>query len=94
MLSRKRGERVQDGNLIEKCWGVYEAHQRKRGVPTDEVSFVGGFMSCYGVLTGRVDVGMPPDTSVLKMFGIIQKELEDVRTRVIGAEREGRDNGG
>jgi hypothetical protein len=94
MLSRKRGERVQDGNLIEKCWGVYEAHQRKRGVTTDEVSFVGGFMSCFGVMTGRVDIGLAPDTTMAELFGIIQKELEDVRTRVIGAEREGRDNGG
>jgi hypothetical protein len=85
---------MNDGNLIEKCWGVYEAHQRKRGVPTDEVSFVGGFMSCYGVLTGRVDVGMPPDTSVLKMFEFVQRELEDMRTKVIGAQREERNNGG
>jgi hypothetical protein len=85
---------VNDGNLIEKCWGVYEVHQRKRGVPTDEVSFVGGFMSCYGVLTGRVDIGLPPDTSMLKMLEVIQRELEDVRTRVIGAQREERNNGG
>lgn len=85
---------MQDGNLIEKCWEVYEKHQRARGVQTDEVSFVGGFMSCYGVLTGRVDIGLPADTSMLKMLEIIQRELEDKRTRVIGAQREERKNGG
>jgi hypothetical protein len=81
-------------NLIERGWEVYEHHQRERGVSTDEVSFVGGFMSCYGILTGRVDVGMPPGTPVLKMFELIQKNLDEYRERVIVGQAEDRRNGG
>jgi hypothetical protein len=80
-------------NLILRSLEVYAEHQRKRGFDTDEVSFVGGFMSCFGVLTGRVDVGMPPDASVLKLFELIQRELDDYRTRVIGAQDNERRNG-
>lgn len=81
-------------NVITRSLEVYAEHQRKRGVDTDEVSFVAGFMSCFGVLTGRVDVGLPPDTPVLKMFELIQRELDDYRTRVIGAQEDERRNGG
>lgn len=81
-------------NLIERSWSVYEAHQRKRGVPTDEVSFVGGFMSCFGMLTGRVDIGMPADTPILKLFERVQKELDDMRGKVIEAQATERRNGG
>lgn len=81
-------------NLILRSLEVYAEHQRKRGVDTDEVSFVAGFMSCFGVITGRVDVGLPEDTPVLKMFELIQRELDDYRTRVIGAQQEERRNGG
>jgi hypothetical protein len=73
-------------NIIERAWAVYEEHQRKRGVPTDEVSFVGGFASCYGILTGRVNVGLPEDTPVLKVFELVQRELEQFRSNVIRGE--------
>lgn len=81
-------------NIIDRSLEVFERHQRKRGVQTDDVSFVGGFASCYGILTGRVDVGMPEDTLVLKMFELIQRNLDDYRTRVIGAQDNERKNGG
>lgn len=81
-------------NLIDRAWQVYEKHQRDRGVATDEVSFVGGFMSCFGVLTGRVDVGMPEDATVMKLFELIQRNLDDYRQRVISAQDNERRNGG
>jgi len=81
-------------NLIDRSLELFEAHQRKRGVQTDDVSFVGGFMSCFGVLTGRVDVGLPADTPVLKLFELIQRNLDDYRARVIGGQAEERRNGG
>lgn len=81
-------------NLIDRSLETFERHQRKRGFQTDDVSFVGGFMSCFGILTGRVNVGMPEDTSVLKLFELIQRNLDDYRTRVIGAQDNERRNGG
>jgi len=80
-------------NLIDRSLETYERHQRKRGVQTDDVSFVGGFMSCFGILTGRVDVGMPPDTPILKLFELIQRNLEDYRSRVVGAQDNARKRG-
>lgn len=81
-------------NLIDRALEVFEAHQRKRGVQTDDVSFVGGFMACFGVLTGRVDVGVPEETPILKVFEILQRNLDDYRARVIGGQAEEKRNGG
>jgi hypothetical protein len=81
-------------NLVDRSLEVFEAHQRKRGVQTDEVSFVGGFMSCFGILTGRVDVGLPENTPIVKIFELIQRNLDDYRTRVIGGQADERQKGG
>lgn len=80
---------MSEQNLIERSWAVYEAHMRKQGTSTDEVSFVGGFMTCFGMLTGRVDIGMPPGTPVLQLFARVQKELDDMRVKVIEGQRNG-----
>lgn len=81
-------------NLIERSWAVFEKHQRERRVSIDEVSFVGGYMACFGMLTGRVDIGLPPDTPVLKLFERVQKELDAMRAKVIEAQAMERRNGG
>lgn len=93
-LSGLFGENMSERNLIERSWAVFEEHQRKRGVSTDEVSFVGGFMACYGVLTGRVNIGMPEDTPILKLFERVQRELDDMRGKVVEAQAAERRNGG
>lgn len=85
---------MSEKNLIERSWAVYEKHQRERGVSTDEVSFMGGYLSCFGMLTGRVDIGMPADTPILKLFERVQRELDDMRAQVIRAQAEERRNGG
>jgi hypothetical protein len=77
-------------NLIDRSWEVYEQHQRKRGVQSDELSFVGGFMSCYGVITGRVDVGLADGTTVLETLRYIQRELDGYRAEVMRAQAEQR----
>ena len=85
---------MSEKNLIERSWAVFERHHRERGISTDEVSFVGGFMSCFGILTGRVDIGLPADTSILKLFERVQKELDQMRAKVIEAQAMERRNGG
>lgn len=80
---------MSEKNLIERSWAVYEKHQRECGVSTDEVSFMGGYLSCFGMLTGRVDIGMPADTPVLQLFERVQKELDDMRVKVIEGQRNG-----
>ncbi|HEV8293038.1 MAG TPA: hypothetical protein VGP94_13980 [Tepidisphaeraceae bacterium] len=77
---------IEERNIIERSLDVFDADQRRAGLSTDEVSFVGGFMTCFGILTNRVDIGMPPNTSVLKVLERIHKELDDYRRKVIIAE--------
>lgn len=79
---------MSERNIIERSWSVYEAHMRKRGVSTDEVSFVGGFASCFGILTGRVNIGLPQDTPVLKIFDAVQADLDRMRSEVIRAHED------
>jgi hypothetical protein len=81
-------------NLIDRALEVFERHQRERGVQTDDVSFVGGFMSCFGVLTGRIPVGLREDAPLTEAFELIQRNLEDYRSRVVGGQAEERRRGG
>ncbi len=73
-------------NLIDQAYESYERHQRARGYETDEVSFVGGFLSAFGILSGKVPVGLPEDTTILAIFELLHKELDGYRNRVIGAQ--------
>lgn len=73
-------------NIIERSLDVFDQNQRRAGLSMDEVSFVGGFMTCFGIITNRVDIGLPPDTTVLAVLERIQKELEDYRRKVVIAE--------
>lgn len=82
-------------NLIERSFEVFARAQQRNGFGTDEVSFVGGFMACYGVLTGRVPLpGLPDDTPVQARFDAIQRELEKMRNSAIGAYQDNQRNGG
>jgi len=82
-------------NLIERCMDVFARNQQRIGIGTDEVSFVGGFMACYGLLTGRVPIpGLGDDVTVLQRFESIQKELEAMRNTAIGAYQDNQRRGG
>ncbi len=75
-------------NIIDQALDSYAQHQRNRGEDTDEVSFVAGFMSCFGILTGRVPCGLPEDTPILQVFELMQKNLDDYRNRVFGVQQD------
>lgn len=81
-------------NLIERSWAVYEKHMRERGVSTDEGSFVGGFATCYGILTGRIDIGLSQDTKVVALFDRVQEELDAILAKIIEAHSGEQYNGG
>lgn len=71
-------------NIIEHCYDIFEKAQRQAaaGVP-DGPSFIGGFISCFGVLTGRVDIGLDQDAPLTQHFERIQRDLEDVRGKIL-----------
>lgn len=81
-------------NLIDQGFEVFERVQHQQGQTSDEVSFVGGFMTCFGILTGRVDVPGGADMTVLQMFETIQRNLDDYRRKVLAAHGVERRNGG
>ncbi len=81
-------------NLVDRGWEVFERVQRAMGQTSDEASFVGGFATCFGILTGRVDVGLSKDATVMQGFEFVQKNLEDYRQRVLTAQDNERRSGG
>jgi hypothetical protein len=40
-------------------------------------------MTCFGILSGRVEIGLPPGSTVLELFEQIQRELDAMRRGVI-----------
>ena len=75
---------MNEKNLLERSFHVFEEVQRRQGNGSvDEVSFVGGFMTCFGILSGRVEIGLLPGSTVLELFEQIQRELDAMRCGVI-----------
>lgn len=64
-------------NLLGKAYDVAAEVQDQNGEDApDEVSFVMGFMACFGIITNRVDVGLegaPMD----KVLDAIHRDLVD-----------------
>lgn len=75
-------------NLIDRAWDVFEKVQRKNGSPSpDEVSFVGGFMACFGVLTGKLDIGLDQDAPLSQHFDAAHRAISEVGQRVAENQR-------
>lgn len=75
-------------NLIDRAWDVFEKVQRKNGSPTpDEVSFVGGFTACFGIITGRVDVGLDEDAPLTQHLDLLHRAIADFASRVSENQR-------
>lgn len=71
-------------NLIDRAWDVFEKVQRTHGAPTpDEVSFVGGFTACFGIIVGKVDIGLDPDAPLDKHLDAIHRSIADFAGRVV-----------
>lgn len=70
-------------NIIERSWEVFCKVQHDQGSPPpDEVSFVGGFVALFGILTGRVDVGLDQNAPLTDHFDLIQRNVEDIAGRI------------
>jgi hypothetical protein len=81
-------------NLLEQSFEVFAAaHRRETGQVPDGPSFVGGFATLLGVLSGRVDVGMG-DATVAQLFEFAQRSLVDYRDTIIRQAEVERRKGG
>lgn len=77
-----------ENNLIDRAWDVFEKVQRRNGSPSpDEVSFVGGFCACFGILTGRVDIGLDGDAPLDQIMDAVHKSISGFAGRVIENQR-------
>lgn len=75
-------------NLIDKAWDVFERGQKKNGSPSpDEVSFVGGFIACFGIITGKVDVGLDQSAPLTESLDLLHRSIVDVAHRVAENQR-------
>lgn len=71
-------------NNIDKAHEIAAKSQAKIGQPApDEVSFVMGFIACFGIITGRVDIGYGPDTPILRIFENLHRDITDFSRRVM-----------
>ena len=81
-------DRYDNANLIEKAYEVAARTQRKIGEPSpDEVSFVMGFIACFGILTGRVDIGIDEDAPLDQIFDAIHEDILAFGRRVAGNQQ-------
>lgn len=75
-------------NILEKAFDLFEKVQREQdSPPPDEVSFIGGCMTLFGILTGRVDIGLDQEAPMTDHFEAIQRALEDFRGKVITGQK-------
>jgi hypothetical protein len=70
-------------NNIDKCFEVAVKTQRKIGQPPpDEVSFVMGFIACFGIITGRIDIGIDHEAPIGDRLDNIHRDIMDFGRRV------------
>jgi hypothetical protein len=80
-----------NANTIDKAFDVAVRTQRKIGEPPpDEVSFVMGFIALFGIITGRVDVGMDKDAPLDVILDNIHLDIVDFGRRI--AENQAKQN--
>lgn len=71
-------------NIIDKAYDVYAGVQKKIGAPVpDEVSFVGGFIACFGIFTGRVDIGLDQNAPLDKIMDAVHKDIAAFGQRIL-----------
>lgn len=77
-----------ENNLIDRAWDVFERVQKRNGSPSpDEVSFVGGFTACFGIITGRVDIGLDQDAPLTQHMDAIHRAIVDFAGRISENQR-------
>jgi hypothetical protein len=75
---------MKNDNIIDKAFDVFTTAQRKVGSPVpDEVSFVGGFIAAFGIIVGRVDVGLDQNAPLTDILDLMHRNIHDFGRRVV-----------
>jgi hypothetical protein len=76
-------DRYDNANIIDKAFDVAVKTQIKMGEPSpDEVSFVMGFIALFGILTGRVDIGLDEHAPLDRIFDAVHEDIVEFGRRV------------
>jgi hypothetical protein len=77
-----------NANIIEKSYDVFAKVQRQEGLPLpDESSFVGGFIACFGIITGRVDIGLDQNAPLTTILDNIHKDIASFAEKYVNTQR-------
>lgn len=76
-------------NLVEQALDQYDKTAKQTGMSVDEASFVAGFVACFGIVTGKVPLGLPADTTILQLFGTVEKNLHEFHAQALRRHQEG-----
>jgi hypothetical protein len=69
-------------NILDRSFEEMTRILRKDGKPSpDEASFVHGFMCCFGVIVGKVDIGLDQDTPMTEILDVIHRNIADYGRR-------------
>ena len=72
-----------NANVLDKAFEVAVRTQAKVGQqPPDEVSFVMGFIALFGILTGRINIGLDLDAPLDEIFDNIHEDIVAFGRRV------------
>ena len=71
-------------NNIDKAFEIAQRAQARVGLPApDEVSFVMGFLACFGIITRNVDIGIPDDVPTDVLLDNLHRDIIDFGRRVV-----------
>lgn len=76
-------------NLIEQALDQFDKTARPVGISVDEASFVGGFVACFGMVTGKVPIGLNDGASFLDVLERVQEHLHRHHAKALQMHQEG-----
>jgi hypothetical protein len=70
-------------NFLDRSFEEMTRILKKSGKPApDEASFVHGFMCCFGIIVGKVDVGLDENAPLDKILDVLHRNIADYGRRV------------
>ena len=76
-------DRYDMANLLDKAFDVADKTQLLRGEPSlDEVAFVMGFIACFGIITGGIDIGLDRNAPLDRILDALHEDIVAFGRRV------------
>lgn len=76
-------------NLIEQALDLFDKTAKQSGISVDEASFVGGFVACFGMVTGKVPIGLQDGASYQDVLNRVHDHLQRHHAKALLAHQEG-----